>query len=109
MKHKKTAAIILALLIIFQPLCAVQAPALCSGAPSVCALIDWDGEDWLGLLAHFSAFTGIAYWIYSGVAELYSGMKELEIWDFLSLLLREGLIPHWYYELAPEPPGAFSI
>ena len=71
---------------------------------------DWDGSDWLELLAHFSAFTGLSYWIGSAVYEAYDAVRGLDdLWDFLSLLLRLGLIPHWYYELAPEPPGAFSI
>ena len=66
--------------------------------------------DWLGLAAHVSAFAGIAYWIYSGVMEAYDAVSGLEdLWDFISLLLRLGLVPEWYYELAPEPPGAFSI
>ena len=100
-KRRKIAAIILALALAFQPLCC---------APAVSVVRDWDGSDWLELLAHFSAFTGLSYWIGSAVYEAYDAVRGLDdLWDFLSLLLRLGLIPHWYYELAPEPPGAFSI
>lgn len=109
-KHKKTAAIILALVIALQHLCAAPAPAFEFCAPDVSAMREWSASDWLGILAHFSAFTGLSYWIGSAVYEAYDAVSELDgLWDFLSMLLRLGLIPHWYYELAPEPPGAFSI
>lgn len=109
-KRRKIAAIILALALAFQPLCCAPAPAFELNAPDVSVVRDWDGSDWLELLAHFSAFTGLSYWIGSAVYEAYDAVRGLDdLWDFLSLLLRHGLIPHWYYELAPEPPGAFSI
>lgn len=109
-KSRKTAAIILALVLIFQPLCAAPAPAFELNAPDISVVRDWDGSDWLELLAHFSAFTGLSYWIGSAVCDAYSAVRGIEdLWDFLSLLLRHGLIPHWYYEFSPEPPGAFSI
>ena len=109
-KSRKTAAIILALVLIFQPLCAAPAPAFELNAPDISVARDWDGSDWLELLAHFSAFTGLSYWIGSAVYEAYDAVRGLDVlWYFLSLLLRLLLIPHWYYEFAPEPPGAFSI
>ena len=109
MKYRKIAAIILALTLVLRPV-AAPAQAFADGAPSVCRVIDLGAVDWLGLAAHVSAFAGIAYWIYSGVMEAYDAVSGLEdLWDFISLLLRLGLVPEWYYELAPEPPGAFSI
>ena len=101
-KRRKIAAIILALALAFQPLCCAPAPAFELNAPDVSVVRDWDGSDWLD--------TGLSYWIGSAVYEAYDAVRGLDdLWDFLSLLLRLGLIPHWYYELAPEPPGAFSI
>ncbi|WP_143330716.1 hypothetical protein [Cloacibacillus sp. An23] len=112
MKRKKIAAMTLALILIFQtPLCA---PAHAFFAPGLLPEINlargWDGSDWFELLAHFSAFTGLSYWIGSSVHDAYVTVSGIEdLWDLLSLLFRHGLIPRWYYEFAPEPPGSFSI
>lgn len=109
-KHKKTAAVILALVLAFQPLCVTPAPAFEFSAPDISAVREWSASDWLGVLAHLSAFTGLSYWIGSALYEAYDAVSGIDdLWDFLSLLLRLGAIPHWYYERTPEPPGAFSI
>ena len=109
-KHKKTAAAILALALVFRLLCAAPSPAFGFSAPDISAVREWSAADWLGMCAHFSAFTGLLYCIGSAVYEAYGVVSGIDgLWDFLSLLLRLGLIPLWYYELAPKPPDAFSI
>lgn len=109
-KRKTIAAVTLALVLAFQLLCITPAPAFGFSAPDVSAVREWNTSDWLGLLAHFSAFTGLSYWIGSAVYGAYDAVRGLDgLWEFLSLLLRLGLIPHWYYEFTPEPPDAFSI
>lgn len=106
MKYKKTAAVILALVLTLQPLCALR-PSCAFGTEA--AQVSFSDIDWKALAAHFSAFSGLFYWIYSAVKDTADSIKALGIWDFLSFLHRSGIIPDIIEKIERDPPGAFSI
>ncbi len=106
-KYKKAAAIILALALILQPVCAARR-AFAAGPYS--AAFSLKDVDWTELLAHFTAYSGMLRLIYSAVSDAVSDLKELGLLDVLSLLLRGAAVPEWFDGVKKEPPpGAFSI
>ena len=107
-KYKKAAAMILALVLILHPACA-QHQAFAFDAPVELCSFNLENIDWTELLSHFSAFSGLFYWISSAISEMVASVKEMGIWDFLSLLLQSGIIPELFDSMESEPPGAFSI
>lgn len=106
-KYKKAAAIILALVLTLQPACAMRpARALEMSSVARVALSDFD---WKELASHFSAFSGLFYWISSTIKETIDKIKELGILDFLSFLHESGIVPEIIEKIERDPPGAFSI
>ncbi len=105
---KKTAALIVALALISQPLCAARAEALALPGP-LSRVAAFQNLDWLEIAAHLSAFTGISYWLCEGVREIYHGAKKLALFNILDFLLRRLPAPEWRLLPSPRPPDAYSI
>ena len=57
-------------------------------------------------IAHFSAFTGLAYWLFSGSWDFFWEFDDEGLWDFLFDLFHHG--PE-KYKFERDAPGTFSI
>lgn len=56
--------------------------------------------------AHLSAFTGITYWIFSGVSGLFTEVRDSVLWDILRIL-PDMEIPNGGPER--ETPGIYTL
>lgn len=81
MSYRKLLALFLAMTLVLQ---AVPLSASDTGRDfSFPLAVFWDGADAADILSHFSAFTGIAGWIYSNIYEAYMKLNEDGFLDLL--------------------------
>ncbi len=63
-------------------------------------------ESGVEFMSHFSAFTGLAYWLFSNTLDFFWKFDDGGLADFLFDLFRDGLRD---YEFKRDTPGTFSI
>ncbi len=63
-------------------------------------------ENGVEFMAHFSAFTGLAYWLFSNTLDVFWEFDDGGLGDFLYDLFRDGLRD---YKFKRDTPGTFSI
>ncbi|MCD7876735.1 MAG: hypothetical protein LUH49_07190 [Cloacibacillus porcorum] len=56
--------------------------------------------------AHFSAITGLSYWLLSGCCDFFYEFDEEGLWDFFYYLFHDG---PGRYRFERDVPGTFSI